>query len=128
MGKNDHEIKKIKVDGDKSVLNELIDLLPFEMHVPGYRFCGPGTKLKERLQRGDVGVNPLDEACRQHDIAYADKNVSRRQADRLLAEQAFSRMLAGDTLPDERTMAMMTACCMVSKITFEKIFLGLKRL
>ena len=36
-------------------------------------------------------------------------------------------MLAGDTLPDERTMAMMTACCMVSKITFEKFFSKIKK-
>ena len=31
-------------------------------------------------------------------------------------------MLAGEIPPDERTVAMMTACCMVSKITFEKVF------
>ena len=29
-------------------------------------------------------------------------------------------MLPGETPPDERIVAMMTACCMVSKITFEK--------
>lgn len=124
MDKVKQQDKKNKVedDGDKSVLDALIDLLPFEMNVPGYKFCGPGTKLSERIERGDEGVNPLDEACRQHDIAYSEKNGNRREADRRLAEQAFSRMLAGETPPDERTVAMMTACCMVSKITFEKFF------
>ena len=101
-----------------SSLDAIIDLMPFEMHGPGYKFCGPGTKLAERLERGDTGINPLDDACREHDIAYSDSSTNRRKADRILAERAFSRMLAGDTPPDERTLAMMTACCMVSKITF----------
>jgi len=102
-------------------------MMPFEMHVPGYRFCDHGTKLAERLARGEEGINPLDDACREHDIAYSKKNVDRRQADRILAERAFSRMLAGDTPPDERTFAMLTACCMVSKITFEKFFSRIKK-
>lgn len=122
--------KKVEVnddDDEKSVLDTLVDLLPFEMHVPGYKFCGPGTKLSKRLDRGDEAVNSMDEACRQHDIAYSKKNTNRRHADRRLAEQAFSRMLAGETPPDERTVAMMTACCMVSKITFEKFFKRIKR-
>lgn len=110
-----------------TALDSLIDLLPFEMHVPGYKFCGPGTKLLERLERKDVGVNPLDEACRRHDLAYNDKSADRKKADRVLAEYAFSRMLAGKTPPDERTVALMTACCMVSKITFEKLFSRIKR-
>ena len=110
-----------------SVLDNLIDLLPLDMHVPGYKFCGPGTKLAERIERGDVGINPLDEACRQHDLAYNNPSSNRRQADRILAKYAFSRMLAGETPPDERTVAMMTACCMVSKITFEKFFSRIKK-
>ena len=36
-----------------------------------YSFAGPGTKLKERLARGDRGINSLDELARSHDIAYA---------------------------------------------------------
>ena len=114
-------------NNEKTALDNLIDMLPFEMHVPGYKFCGPETKLSKRLKQGDVGINPMDEACHEHDIAYSDKNVNRRQADRKLAEQAFSRMLAGETPPDERTVAMMTACCMVSKITFEKFFNRIKK-
>ena len=31
-------------------------------------------------------------------------------------------MLSFDAEPDERTAALVTACCMVSKITFEKFF------
>ena len=91
-----------------SALDALIDLLPFEMHVPHYKFCGPGTRLAERIERGDVGINPLDEACRQHDLAYTDSNSDRRQADLVLAQYAFSRMLAEETPSDERTVTMMS--------------------
>ena len=129
MESNDRDRMKPQKEEEEedSVLDKIIDLLPFEMHVPGYKFCGPGTKLAERIERGDVGINPLDEACRQHDLAYNNPSSNRRQADRILAEYAFSRMLAGETPPDERTVAMMTACCMVSKITFEKFFSRIKK-
>lgn len=41
-----------------------------EFHIPKYNFCGPGTQVKARLERGDLGVNELDEACRLHDVEY----------------------------------------------------------
>ena len=46
----------------------------------------------------------------------------KKKADRILAERMFSRMLDGETPEDERNFAMIMACCMVSTITFEKIF------
>ncbi|WP_221935836.1 hypothetical protein, partial [Klebsiella pneumoniae] len=55
-----------------AVVNTAIDALPLELHLPGgYQYCGPGTKLKHRLARGDTGINKLDEACKEHDIAYS---------------------------------------------------------
>lgn len=60
------------------LLNKIIDKLPFELHVPGYQYCGPGTHLQKRLTRGDPGINPLDTACKRHDIAYTDKNSENR--------------------------------------------------
>lgn len=56
--------------GKRSPLNWLINNLPFELHLPGYKYCGPGTKLIKRLTRGDKGVNKQDEFCKEHDIAY----------------------------------------------------------
>ncbi|KYN09174.1 hypothetical protein ALC57_18713 [Trachymyrmex cornetzi] len=32
-----------------SLLNRAINALPFELHIPGYQFCGPGTRLTKRL-------------------------------------------------------------------------------
>lgn len=59
------------VIGGGGLLNRVINKLPFELHLPGYQFCGPGTKLQARLNRGEKGINPLDAACREHDIAYS---------------------------------------------------------
>lgn len=58
--------------------------LPFEVHIPGYSFCGPGTKLKERLERGDKPVNRVDDICKNHDIAYSKSkdSVDIHNADR----------------------------------------------
>src|SRR5258705_1519397 len=77
------------VVGAGNVLNKLIDKLPIELHIPNYNFCGPGTKLEKRLARGDQGVNELDEACKKHDMAYADESVDRRVADKILADKAW---------------------------------------
>ena len=66
------KLKSVKTG--KGFLNTAINKLPFEVHVPGYQFCGPGTNLKKRLARGDKGINPLDSACRTHDIAYENSN------------------------------------------------------
>lgn len=52
------------------LLNGSINLLPFEVHLPGYQFCGPGTEVEKRLARGDIGINALDKSCRKHDIVY----------------------------------------------------------
>ncbi|KYQ54680.1 hypothetical protein ALC60_06445 [Trachymyrmex zeteki] len=38
------------------LLNKTINALPFEVHIPGYQFCGSGTRLAKRLARGDRGA------------------------------------------------------------------------
>src|SRR5204863_113794 len=100
-----------------SVLNKAIDLLPVELHLPGYRYCGPGTKLKERLARGDKGINKLDEACKIHDIAYSRYKDSerRRQADKELAERAWQRFKASDSSLGEKTAAWAVTTAMKAK-------------
>ncbi|KAJ8914091.1 hypothetical protein NQ315_014287 [Exocentrus adspersus] len=78
------------------ILDSIINNLPVELHIPGYRFCGPGTKLAKRLSRGDVGINGLDEACKEHDIAYSrEKNLEQRhKADQNLGEKAAALAVA----------------------------------
>lgn len=59
---------------------------PPEMHIPGYQYCGPFTKLKKRLERGDPGINRVDKACKKHDISYSktEDKVLRHIADEAL--------------------------------------------
>lgn len=64
-------IRSRKLKKGRGLVNTLINKLPFEAHLLGYSYLGPGTKLKERLARGDRGINPLDEAAKEHDIAYS---------------------------------------------------------
>lgn len=31
-----------------TIVNKCVDLLPFELHLPHYQYCGTGTKLSQR--------------------------------------------------------------------------------
>lgn len=100
-----------------SIINKAVDLLPFEAHLPGYNYCGPGTRLQQRLARGDKGINGLDEACKIHDIAYSKyKDSSRRsQADKELAERAWRRFKASDSTVGEKAAAWAVTTAMKAK-------------
>lgn len=105
---------------------KLLDRLPVELHVPGYQFCGPGTHLQQRLQRGDVGINPLDRACRVHDIAYASSSAphDRLHADKVLADAASKRIKASDASFAERIAAILVLGAMVSKTILSRVVGG----
>lgn len=45
------------------------------------RVC-PGTKVEERLARGERLIYELGEACRKHDIAYAKYKVNKTDIKR----------------------------------------------
>lgn len=59
-----------------SMLNRVINNLPFEMHLPGHNFTGPGTKLNKRLnpdltpKEWSKPVNRVDNAAYHHDVCY----------------------------------------------------------
>ena len=55
-----------------------------------YSYCGPGTKVQQRLKEGYQGVNTLDKVCKQHDIFYSKnkKTKERNIGDDILANQA----------------------------------------
>lgn len=100
------------------LVNKLINKLPFELHIPSYNYCGPGTKLQERLARGDKGINKLDEACKAHDIQYSlEKDLNRRhEADRVLAAEAFGRFRAKDASFGEKVAALGITAAMNAKV------------
>lgn len=107
-------------------LNTLINKLPFELHIPSYNYCGPGTKLEKRLVRGDRGKNPLDEACKEHDIAYSKfVDVKNRNiADKILAEKAFKRFKTSNASLGERLVALGITGVMKTK---SKLGMGVRK-
>lgn len=104
-----------------ALVNKSIDLLPIELHLPGgYQYCGPGTKLKKRLARGDPGINKLDQACKVHDIAYSkfSDSANRSVADKILARQAWERVKESDASLGERAAALAVTAAMKTKSAF----------
>lgn len=107
-------LRKIPIGG---LINTAIDALPVELHLPGYQYCGPGTKLQTRLSRGDPGINELDRACKAHDIAYSEfhDSVNRRTADKTLAAKAWERVTSKDASLGERAAALIVGSAMKGK-------------
>lgn len=129
MGKNATE-KKIK-NGIKEkkaygLIDRIINKMP-EIHIPGYQYCGMGTDLKKRLMRGDPGINQLDAACKEHDIAYDTGHDSkdRRKADKKLISRAFKRVYSTDAKTNERAAALLVSGLLTAKVGLSKIGLGL---
>lgn len=108
----------------RGLVNTLINNLPFEAHLPGYNYLGPGTKLDKRLQRGDLGINSLDEAAKEHDIAYSQsKSLSdRHKADEILENKAWERVKSKDASLGEKAAAWLVTNTMKAK---RKLGMGL---
>lgn len=92
-----------------------------------YNFCGPGTKLQQRLLRNDVGINQLDEACKLHDIVYENSANSkeRNKADKKLVSKAFKRVYSKDVKLGERSAALLVSALVGAKVGLSKIGLGI---
>ena len=66
----------IKTQKGGSLLNKAINNLPFEMHLFGHNFTGPGTRLKKKLnpdltpKKWSKPVNCIDKAAYHHDVCY----------------------------------------------------------
>lgn len=120
-----NKFSRIAATKGRGLLNKVINKLPIELHLPGYQYCGPGTKLQKRLARGDQGINLLDQACKEHDIAYSNyKNLSDRHiADKVLAEKAWQRVTSNDSSILEKANALMVSNMMKGKV---KLGMGMK--
>jgi len=86
--------------------------MTFDFTLPGYNYCGPGTKTKTA-----VPVNLLDEHCREHDQFYErHKEKKKRQlADIILAKLAWKRVNSVDAGMGERFVAFIVYGMMVLK-------------
>lgn len=108
------------------LLNDVINGLPFELHVPNYQYLGPGTKLNKRIKRGDPGINDLDRAAKEHDLFYRDhKDTKSRNeiADKILQEKAWEIAKSSDHDIGERLVALPTSGAMWLK---RKLGMGLE--
>ena len=60
-----------------SFLNNLVNKLPFEMHLPEHNFTGPRTKLYKRLnpngmpKKWSIPINRVDNTAYHHDLCYS---------------------------------------------------------
>jgi len=73
--------------------------------------------LNKRLNRGDKGINPLDSACKEHDIAYDRSNylADRQKADFILENQAWNRFKSKDSNLKEKAAAWLVTTGMKAK-------------
>ena len=68
-------VKKEAADG--SFHNTLVNKLPFEMHLPGHNFTGPGRELYKRLnpdgtpREWSIPINRVGNAAYLHDLCYS---------------------------------------------------------
>lgn len=99
------------------IVDSLINNIPVEIHLPGYQYCGPGTKLRKRLLRGDRGINKLDEACMYHDIAYTNSDLNvRHKADLKLLDMAKTRINSKDAKKGEKFASWIVKNAMKAKL------------
>lgn len=109
-----------------SFIDRILGKLP-EIHIRGYYFCGPNTNLKERV---DVsGINKLDDACKDHDIAYTESNDLewRCNADKILFLKAIKRIYARDSRFGERFVAIIVSTLISIKMFLAKIEIFINR-
>jgi len=105
------------VKSGSGLINNIIDNMPFEAHLPGMQYAGPGTNLDLKLLQGVKPANKLDEAAMNHDIAYSktrDLN-KRHEADYKLQEDAWKRVKAGDSSLGEKANAWLVTTAMKAK-------------
>ena len=60
--------RKRRSSRQKFDVQNWLNKLGVELHWQGYQYMGPGTYLKERLGRGDPGINRLDRIAKKHDM------------------------------------------------------------
>jgi len=65
------------VKAGSGLFNKAVSNLPFELHLPGHNFTGPGTRLDRRLnldltpREWSKPTNRVDTAAYHHDLCYA---------------------------------------------------------
>ena len=90
-------------------IQKLIEKTGKEFHWPKMNYLGPGTRLKERVRRGDRGVNRLDELAKIHDIDYSRaKNLKDKWKDDKMI-RAISKLPGKKTKQERIVKTIMQA-------------------
>lgn len=81
--------------------------------------------METRLKRGDTGINELDAACKEHDIAYSQNSdiTERLKADKTLQRKAWKRVKSKTSSFGEKAAALLVTAAMKGK---RKLGMGLK--
>ena len=87
-----------KDETDLDIVDVLNAVFPGEKHLPGMRYCGPGTRLDQRVDKdgkplpGNEPVDRVDEAALKHDLAYSkhDDLKNRNKADKEMLRDLYN--------------------------------------
>ena len=90
----------IKADFGKGVVNKLINNLPFEAHLPGHNFTGPGTKLNRRLNEAltpkpwSIPINQVDDSAYRHSIYVTLRTKMQRRETKFCDKTMLAELKA----------------------------------
>ena len=115
----------IKRDDGGSFLNTLVNKLPFEMHLPGHNFTGPGTKLYKRLNSDEkpkewsIPINKVDNAAYHHDLCYSKHDDTKTRNE--VCDKTMLGELNGIVNPTlrERIYKSIVGKLIKAKVNFE---------
>ncbi len=98
--------------------NWAIDNLPVPVHLPGYKYAGPGTHVELNLEKGVKPINELDKLAMHHDIAYSNSSDigKRHDADKILLEGAWKIATDPNYGLEERGAAWLVVNMMKAKL------------
>lgn len=101
----------------EGLINTIINKLPIEMHLPGYKYLGPGTYLDTKYPKNIAPINKLDEAAREHDLAYHFNRTveGRKEADKILENKAWENFKNPSTPLKEKVESWLTTTAMKGK-------------
>ena len=91
------KVKTQFVKTGSNIFNKAINNLPFELHLPGHSFTGPGTRLDRRLNPDltpkdwSKPINKVDTAAYHHDLCYA-KNPDRKTRNKVCDKQMIREL------------------------------------
>jgi len=82
----------------KGFINDTINSLPFEMHMPGHNFTGPGRKLNKCLNEDmtpktwSKPISRVDKAAYHHDVCYF-KNKDKKHEMKSVTERCWKSLM-----------------------------------